>query len=464
MQLSSFFFTQESYENSTQLTRLFNNRTVHEVLFGWHDDVVEGFFSAKYRGFLKNYASLDDFVANEQFSSMYWNQIYTGAVDEDRMRVRNFIQYHNQSFIATCPSWTPSDNCWVDDQIEAWNTSVVQPGRPLPPPDSNITYNNGVAELRGNDGSVFPTPITDQSTPTLFYSPLLRTLDLEFRQTTTYKDVPVLQFGLPANLYKNAAEYPPNAAFSMFGPSGLLNEAPVQGTIPIYVSQPRFFQCDQVLIDSVTADYLAPSDVDHVPPTYFDVDPDSGVTMHVKTASQVNIYIDPLHGLPNNQTWFQNLKPVYMPIMWAMEEGGIDTDDAKLLDDARTIMMISKVVGLAGGIVVFIIAFTYLFLSWRALDLDKERHVRSLMDPHKHAASSDEYMAAPEAASASSGSIMDPSVLIMRSASPHANYNATNDAAASGPNSPRRKISNLDDVDISYDDTNAHRDGFQSRV
>ena len=440
-----YLFTHEgSYINATEYDYLFINRTVHQTLFGWYDPVIE-LLQNHYTGYIKNYASFNASL-KDQMTKQFYQQIYTGA-DGTFPMLRNYLMYHNQSYIATCPLPTPTDYCALSANIPGWANNSNGP----PTPQSNGGPSH-VSDLRGNDGSVFPSPISESSILTTFFSPLLRSIDLEFKQASTYKDVPLLQFGFPAEMYHNAEQYPPNAAFFQNGPTGLLNMSMMQGGIPLYVSQARFQGADPSLTAAIEPTYLAPPSA--TPGTYFEVEPESGVTFHVLTSSQVNLYLSPLPGMPNvpgwefhsNPVWFKNLSSLYMPVFWAQEEGGIDNHDAAIISDVLLIISLSKNIGFGAGISLTVISIVYLFLSWRAWDLEKTKHLHAVRS-----------LIATDGLGSNGGgnnsSLLDSSVLIMREDGPASSraigkYASNN--TNSQPSSPARKDSALQDVDISY--------------
>lgn len=435
---------QGGYINATEYDYLFINRTVHQTLFGWFDPVIE-LLQNHYRGFIKNYASFNDSLKDDM-TKQFYQQIYTGAEDTFP-ELRNYLMYHNQSYIATCPLPTPTDYCALGANVPGWANNSNGP----PTPQSNGGPSH-VSELRGNDGSVFPSPISESSILTTFFSPLLRSIDLEFKQASVYKDVPLLQFGFPSEMYHNSEEYPPNAAFFQNGPTGLLNMSIMQGGIPLYVSQARFQGADPSLAAAIEPQWLAPPS--QAPGTYFEVEPESGVTFHVLTSSQVNLYLSPLPGMPDvpgweyhsNPVWFKNMSSLYMPIFWASEEGGIDNHDAAIISDVLLIISLSKNIGFGAGISLTVISILYLFLSWRTWDLEKTKHLHAVRS-----------LIATDGLGSNGGgnnsSLLDSSVLIMREEGPasarhHGKYDSNN--TNSQPSSPARKNSNMQDVDISY--------------
>jgi hypothetical protein len=428
------------YKGSTEAQRLFINRTVHEVLFGWEDPVIS-LINQKYRGYIKNYPSFNESLL-DLMEPQFMQQIYTGAQDTFP-QIRQYLMWHNQSYIATCQVPYATDLCYLPDQIPAWHNNSNGP----PNADTDGRPSN-VALLRGNDGSIFPTPINEQTTPTIYFSPLIRSVDLQYKKPTTFKGVPLLQFGFPDTFFSNSMNYPPNGAYYQDGPNGLINMTIVQGNIPIYVSQPRFTGADAALSAAIDCAYLGPATADAVPGTIFEVEPESGVTFHVLTSSQVNLFLSPLSPMPPhakpylpNETvsWFADLKPVYFPVMWAQEEGGIDDADAKVITEVLGLIAISQIGGLVIGIVLAVLAVIYLFLSWRAYDLESNRHisaVRSLLSSSDAASSGGVLV--------DGGSLLDSSVLTMQEE--RAKYS---NGGGLSSHSARRE-GEVEEIDISY--------------
>lgn len=441
-----------TYKGSTEAERLFSNRTVHEALFGWEDPTLE-LLDQTYRGYITNYASFNASLLNP-YNDQFMNIIYTGTGD-DLAQVRNYLVYHNQSFIATCPLPSATDMCDLELEIPAWNNNTNGP--PLANGDPS-----DVAVLRGNDGSVFPTPINEQSVLTTYYTPFIRSIDLEYIQPSTYKGVPLLQFGFPPEFFANSTVYPPNAAYFQDGPNGLINLTDVQGTIPLYVSPPRFggLAADATFGDTTLAGALNISflgSASEISGTIYEVEPQSGVTFHVLTSSQVNVYISPLPNMPPhagsylpNETvsWFANMKPVYLPAMWAQAEGGIDDHDASTVTAVLWIIDASQYGGLIIGIILAVLAVAYLFLSWRTWDLENTRHlsaVRSLLASHSAGV-----------CVVDGGSLLDASVLVM-----HDDLDREREHDGQQPPSPSRR--GIADIDITYR-SGPHPEGSETEV
>lgn len=434
----SLFKFMGKYAEGGEDVRLFANVTVREVLLGWHDPVVAimpPMGKRKWRGYLNGYDSIEDFLGDTQCegkhcAAHFWNSIYTGR-DDTFKRNREFLRWHNQSFVATCKHPDATDLCVPSKQVPAWFN------------------HSGAAALRGNDGSVFQLPVNERSKPAIFFPPFMRSIDLEFKKTHSYKDVPLMQFGLPSTFWLNSTEHPPNERFWQNGPTGLLNMSTVQGNIPLYVSQPRFFETDPSLAALVNASYLAPADAKHTPQTMFEVEPESGVTFHVATASQVNLFVSPLpvphdpdSEEPPEDPWFQHMQSMYFPVMWAAADGGIADSDATIITEVLGVIHLSQTGGFIIGISLAVLGVLYLFLSWRAYDLESSRHlaaVRSLITSEGDGAAAGANLGAAGGAPPSA-SMLDSSMLIMQDDKdkPNNGYGA------------QRRMSDADEIDISY--------------
>lgn len=399
--LHSIFSAYSIYKDAPDSVRLFTTKTVHEVLFGWTDPVMT-LLGKPYRGYITNYPSLAASMEAD-FASNQYSIIYTGG-DDTFPVIRNYLTWHNKSFIANCPNPYPTDQCDLSVVIPAWNNNTDGP----PTVASNGQPAN-VAQLRGNDGSVFPTPLNEQSILTTYFSPLIRSVDIEYKGATHYKGVPLLQYGFPDTFFSNSESYPPNGAYLQDGPDGLINMTLQQANIPIFVSQPRFQKCDPQLADAIEPTY---ADSNQISETLYEVEPESGVTFHVLTASQVNLYISPLSFPstvpPGNLTWFAGLRqPLYFPVMWAQEEGGIDNSDAEVITTVLGIIAVSEIGGLVVGVFLAVLAVIYLFLSWRIYDLETNKHLSAVRSLLAHDST-------PNTMMIDGGSILDASVLVMQ--------------------------------------------------
>lgn len=130
-------------------------------------------------------------------------------------------------------------------------------------------------EIIGTDASQFSPGIQSNDVKLTFADSLFRSLTLRTNSSTKVKNIKLQVFEADLVIdFSNASQYPANAAFYSFGPSGVLNlTSPEQA--PVFVSLPHFLYADPFYFNGIKG--LNPDPVKHN--TFINVEPITGITM-----------------------------------------------------------------------------------------------------------------------------------------------------------------------------------------
>jgi len=172
----------------------------------------------------------------------------------------------------------------------------------------------------GSDGLQFPPFPPENSSLPLWFTEIWREMPVQNINGTmvTKKGITLRRFVIPPSVLANSTENKAN--YFQGGFYGLFNaSACAARNVPIFPSKPHFLDADPRLRDKVVG--VNPNRELH--DTFFDVEPNTGVAMSVRKRVQINVNLKPIQvGL---QTWFKNVKDVYLPISWV--DGGGDIPD-----------------------------------------------------------------------------------------------------------------------------------------
>jgi hypothetical protein len=338
----------EQFTTTSEYDRVFVKRSVNQILFGYADDpvlqIANSFnpqISKVYDGLIVNHTSFEDAAKRTPAP----DTIFTGRTDP--RQTKQYKLWKGNAFVKTCP--VPP--CPTNPEIDAWGTQDA-------------------GKIVGSDGGQLPPPVSSSDTPTVFMAQLYRSVQLQFAKESTYNGIDILQFVFDKNLYSNNATYGPNANYFQYGPNGLGNVTSCANYIPFFPSNPRFEGVDHSVAAALT--YInAPGVVDTS--SYFDIEPNSGLAVHISLSTMASTFVGPLAGqpIPNNDThtstWFPSLPRTFMPLLWAKNEAGLEEAEARsfggAISAAKAITSISQGVGYTGFCLLVLFALIAAFNS-----------------------------------------------------------------------------------------------------
>lgn len=211
---------------------------------------------------------------------------------------------------------------WQDKIPHGYNGTVK-----LPPP-------NG---LMGTDGSQFKPNLKSDELVYVFVDALFRSIPFQYEAQQTYEGVKLRRYVIPASLLGSQKTFPPNGAFYMFGPDGIMNMSMVENGLPIFISQPHFYQAGKAgTVDKVVG--LDPDKSKHQ--TFILVDPQSGATLVEHKRVMVSLQIKPEPAIDA----FREVKEAYVPVAWFDEVG---LADKKAMDQIKQLKLAGKIQKLA---------------------------------------------------------------------------------------------------------------------
>jgi hypothetical protein len=170
-------------------------------------------------------------------------------------------------------------------------------------------------DVKGTDGTQFAPGISQEDDLEVFSSDFMRTLEFDFRKTTSIYDIELYHYKFDDDTFK------PDSDYYMYI-DGCANIYPMQG-IPAYLSKPHFLGGDPILTSSVSG--MNPDEGDH--DTYFDVEPITGITMKGRVRIQVNFMTS------QTDLWYPNITEAMMPILWFEDRSEITKELAEEFKD-----------------------------------------------------------------------------------------------------------------------------------
>ncbi|XP_067894635.1 lysosome membrane protein 2-like [Heterodontus francisci] len=263
---------------------LFTTRTVHELLWGYKDPVLEALQIFK--------KDIDDYFG------LYYNM--NGTADGDYVFLTGKENYKNFTRIV---KWRGNIS------LDWWTTDTCN-------------------MINGTDGTSFHPLINKNETLLFFSSDLCRSLYATFEKELSVKGVPVFRFLLPSEIFANSSDNPANSGFCVpagncLG-SGVLNVSTCRQGAPIILSSPHFYQADQKYIDDIEG--MHPDKANHE--TFLDINPLTGLLVRAAKRVQINVYIEKIDGF--QQTG--NVQTLVFPMMYLNESVLIDDASAAKLN------------------------------------------------------------------------------------------------------------------------------------
>lgn len=308
----------------------FRVNTVEELLWGYKDPVFEFFANLKRKfrlSFLPDIDPIFRMMENNTYDGV--TTTYTGASDISRAAV-----------------WT------------RWK------GRS----DVGLWKSRWANMFNGSDGMQFPPQTSTGDILYTFYVQLCRSMSLVFDSHTNIDSVKTLRFTNPEELWQNASVNPANKGFCPNGcfPSGILDasvcKGPSAGSVPaIVASQPHFYQGDPSLVKNVEG--LNPVKEEHG--TFFDIEPNFGLPLHLSLRLQLNLNIEHVKFLVQ----MAGVKEVILPIMYFNNTVKVDASSANKMKSVliamRAVPFVSVALICIGSIEVVVAICCIVSKKWK---------------------------------------------------------------------------------------------------
>eukprot|EP01138_Halocafeteria_seosinensis_P012129 gb/GECG01012397.1/.p1 GENE.gb/GECG01012397.1/~~gb/GECG01012397.1/.p1 ORF type:complete len:582 (+),score=58.88 gb/GECG01012397.1/:1-1746(+) len=281
-------------------SKLLESRTIHELLFGFQNPLIGNF-----SGLLGNESQ------NANKNKEEYIEIDTGKANVDN--AHQYRIWNNYPSIKCLPGrLTPLGGISGTTPVSAWDNSLPSTGW----------------KVMGTSGTQFKPGFTKDDSPTVFEDTMYRHFTLKYGNVDPeIKGITTYRFRLPQSAVLNASANPDNSVYFADGPSGLLNVSRCEHNMPLFFSQPYFYQGDPGLRTNVSLD-ASPPNMKEKYDTYLDIEPHSGTPFRVSERLQLNAKIS--HGLcydcgsGKTYTCFPNtLNGTYLPLMWLWKHGEI---------------------------------------------------------------------------------------------------------------------------------------------
>ena len=125
-------------------------------------------------------------------------------------------------------------------------------------------------EIRGSDGTLFPSMVKENSKLSAFAFDICRSADLQYVKPGQFKDIPSMVFTLADTTFARSDRFPPNECFCIWKTKkkrhrcnidGILDVGACNNKAPLILSAPHFLNTNPDL--SKLVDGLNPNDADH---------------------------------------------------------------------------------------------------------------------------------------------------------------------------------------------------------
>ncbi|KAJ1348673.1 CD36 [Parelaphostrongylus tenuis] len=279
--------------NAVKTESPFVNVTVEEALFkGYHDPLLDFICSRKVL------QTLCDFVQVPKHIGFLYGQ---NGTDDGLYEVS-----------------TGLGDAFEISKVFTYNNLTVMP---------ESTWDSADArEIRGTDGQLFPPFLQENQDLEIFAGPICRTVTLEFREKSEFRDVVAYRYALPSHIYdpsiatnrgfcnKNNTPTYFNSSVQIPGclPKGFLDIGRcLPGAPRIYISQAHFLNSDREVQFSVDGMDIPDEANDN---TFIEVEPTTGVPINVKRITQINVGMR-----KGNLRMTSNMNNVILPVLWMNE-------------------------------------------------------------------------------------------------------------------------------------------------
>ncbi|ODM93432.1 Scavenger receptor class B member 1, partial [Orchesella cincta] len=204
-------------------------------------------------------------------------------------------------------------------------------------------------ELKGSDGTGFPSMLNENSTVYIYQPDFCRPLELVVKnpQPQKHQGFETLRFQPADHVFGTVEDYPQNDCYCLSKPcalKGTFNVSQCQFGSPIFLSWPHFLHGDPSLREKI--DGLNPNPKIHQ--FYIDLQPKLGLAMQAKARLQINIQMKKVAEIPQTA----NLSDLLVPIIWI--EDGIEELPPVVLGLIRQAINMPEVAEAALSYVLFI--------------------------------------------------------------------------------------------------------------
>ncbi|XP_052060538.1 lysosome membrane protein 2-like [Mytilus californianus] len=217
--------------------------------------------------------------------------------------------------------------------------------------------------VNGTDGTLGPPYLSEDRTLYLFASDICRSVSGEWTSNVKVKDISLRRYTAGFMYLANATINPDNIGFctpeSNCMDTGLVNISTCQLIdyfhIPAVVSLPHFYMASDGIKNSIGG--LSPSAEEHQ--TFVDLEHNTGLVLSVAKRLQINLYIQPVDGIPETS----KLLPSVLPVFWLNETAVVNDKYAnqlkRMLFIPKLVVEVVQITMLCGGALLLLISVFY---------------------------------------------------------------------------------------------------------
>ena len=256
---------------------LFITRSVREILFGYADPILEHFID----GVIERWNSLN---------LTKWNRTLPKLPELDprivlQSNASDAVSQHDSAILSGSNGTDQvfTYRAWAGHNytLDFWNGCNASTAR-------GRQWRHEGNMINGTDGRTFPPLLPKEQPIRVFAEDIYRSGTLYFNNTVEYEGVPLRRYLLAEWQMENQYAWPPNCAFEMTGPKGVMNlSAAFQGA-PAFASKPNFLGADPIL--NTLVDGLQPPDPEW-DETMLDIEPTTGGTFVGHQRLQINLRV-----------------------------------------------------------------------------------------------------------------------------------------------------------------------------
>ena len=155
-------------------------------------------------------------------------------------------------------------------------------------------YGSVCDKIRGTEGLFFRPNLKEGENLVAFVDDVQRSFDLQYVGKVNHLGLNAFRYVLANYTFYNASVHPPNSCWGLgedvYPPEGLFYLGPTQNpVIPIYGSNPHFYDADPSLLDCVEG--LNPANASN-DITMIDVEPITGANIQLQKNLQLNVKVN----------------------------------------------------------------------------------------------------------------------------------------------------------------------------
>eukprot|EP00484_Ammonia_sp_Unknown_P022732 CAMPEP_0197028670 /NCGR_PEP_ID=MMETSP1384-20130603/8298_1 /TAXON_ID=29189 /ORGANISM="Ammonia sp." /LENGTH=608 /DNA_ID=CAMNT_0042457705 /DNA_START=96 /DNA_END=1922 /DNA_ORIENTATION=+ len=207
-----------------------------------------------------------------------WYISHTGYGDERRMG--EVLKWSNQA-----QDWEQSASDPVLINFDDDNFTFIDCWYPhLPYSPAHFIY-QGVWNIMQD---------AESNLPAFFVSTLKRPLVFDYDKPVKFKNIPAQQYNMSTGRqFMNESQYPPNAQFYQFGPSGVMNMTNCFNDLPLFFSLPHFYGAPDFAANNTKLGISEPI-TERDSGGFLQVEPMTGAVLNAQVSLQGNVPLGPL--------------------------------------------------------------------------------------------------------------------------------------------------------------------------